>query len=392
MSYKISPKVTEGILKYAVIDLSTGDIIGELDKVADARQLLKLASEGITRQDAQVKEDRDDAEVAEDADRTKLAIEDDYKPKFLDPIVDVEFVVENFYDRSKRKQEEIKNKVTNVVTGKEKGSKEPEEGDLTKTQYSDLDYVDDEDTIVKEASIGRPPAYNEEHYAKLYKETGDKKYKDLAAKSLENVVYKYVTQINRSKSINNAVLVNKGMGYVYNAIDTWNPDRSKLATHVTNTLMPLTRYIYKYSPGLHIPEHRIGNWLTINNAIDSYKEMYGDGEVDPKAIATMTGVKVKDVEKALKEKRSMYNDSAVNTTNVSYEEFNYKADLDYLDSEFAHDPVKSKLWKEIKRLAKANKKINATTLSQATGIDYYTINKIYTDIIQDVNKALATIG
>lgn len=243
--------------------------------------------------------------------------------------------------------------------------------------------VDEDEPILKESS-----AYDEEHWAKLYRETGNKDYRDKALGSMKNIVYKTTQGYNRSNSINQKSFFYKGMGIAKDAIETWDPEQAKLSTHVVNQLKQLYRTVYKLGTDFKIPEHRIANWQQIENALYDYMNEYGEGEYDPQIISNMSGIPVEDVKKALQERRSVYNDSTLTTTDIKWVGKNYKNDLDLFEQEFRNDPDKSKIFAEIKKIIEKGGKPNATKIANTLGMDYFLVNKYFREIVEKIQEGL----
>ena len=225
----------------------------------------------------------------------------------------------------------------------------------------------------------------EEEYAKLYKDTHDRKYKDMAIKEMENLIYMTVSGYNRAQSLDNRVLFNKGIGLALAAIDTWDPEQSRLATHVVNSLRPLQRDVYKYGPILHIPEHRIKDWKSFQGTITEYEAEHGSINYDPKVLSEMSGFPINQVKTMLKENTKVYNTSTDSTTNISWQRMDYRFSLDLLETEFRKDPEKYKVWREIKKTLEEGGKPNAAAISRTLDMNYTVCNKLYTDIAKQIS-------
>lgn len=238
--------------------------------------------------------------------------------------------------------------------------------------------------------------YQEEHWANLYKKTRDPKYKDKAVVELKPIINKFVNKSNQSKSISHGALFNKGLVYVSKAIDKWDPKQAKLTTHVTHGLKKLYRDINKYGPMLHIPEHRIGNWGVIAEAIEEYEHEYGSSSYDPKIIAEIAGVSVSDVVKALPENnRKVYDDSSTLTNSIPYPTKYINVDFDQLAKEFEYSPSSKRIFKIMVKFLKDKDRDLANITTTEVEREYNRINKVnqlsYTAVHKEVKKIVAKI-
>jgi len=231
-------------------------------------------------------------------------------------------------------------------------------------------------------------ANREEEFATLYKQTGKYQYRDQAIKELENLIYMTVSGYNRSQSLDNRVLFNKGIGLAIKAIETWDPKKGRLATHVVNNLKPLQRDVYKYGPVLHVPEHRIKSWGKFQGILTEYEAEHGSVNYDPKILSEMSGFPIKDVKTMLQENTKVYNTSSDPTTQIAYQQLDYKFSLDLLETEFKKDPDKYKVWKEIKKTLEEGGKPNAAAISRTLDMNYTYTNKLYTDIAKQLSDII----
>ena len=215
---------------------------------------------------------------------------------------------------------------------------------------------DNPSTITNEVDLlkssNKKHAYDEAHWAELYKKTGDTAYKDKAVMALRPLIMKKVHDVNVSKSISSGSLISYSYGLAGDAVDSWDPKKAKLTTHVTNQLKKLTRKVNQYGPMLHVPEHRIGSWSDLDSAFSEYEHEYGTSSYDPKILASATGLPMADVTKAITERRKVFNDSTVTTSNVPWKTKFIGLDLTYLEREFEYDPLKKKIYKVIQKLIK----------------------------------------
>jgi len=232
------------------------------------------------------------------------------------------------------------------------------------------------------------PLYNEEKYAKLYKQTGKKEYKDKSVEEMKDMVYSTVMKFNRAKSIDMKALYHKGLGIAYKAIDSWDPDRGvKLTTHVVNQMKPLWRTVYK-SNIMHIPEHRIKDWGILQSALLDYELEHGTVHYDPVILASMSNLPVKRVEDFLKENRKVYNTSDSATTNISWPKQDYKLSLDLLSMEFKEEPVTKKIWELVKKDLEKGKKPSANEMSVKLKLPYNEVNKIFKEMLEKVQQVV----
>lgn len=233
----------------------------------------------------------------------------------------------------------------------------------------------------------------EEEYARQYKATGDKKYLNMALKEMEDLVYSTVQSVNLSRGIDTRALYYKGMGYAKDAIETWDPSKSKLSTHVVNTMMPIHRDVYKYGPTLHTPEHSIKDFGNFKKTYDEYTNEFGDIDPDPVVLSDMSGLSLKKVKEFLQRERKTYNTSTQTFRPVEYLHSDHRLDLDYLGEEFKTDPVKKQVWAEIKKAledpnaAPPNAKDIYRNMANKVS-SYYEVNKAYNDIVRIINDYL----
>lgn len=231
----------------------------------------------------------------------------------------------------------------------------------------------------------------EEEYAKLYKQTGDKQYLNLALKEMEDLVYSTVRSMNLSQGIDTRTLYYKGMGYAKDAIETWDPSKSKLSTHVVNTMQPIHRDVYKYGPTLHTPEHSIKDFGNFKKVYEEYTNEFGEYDPDPVVLSDMSGLSLKKVKEFLQRERKTFNTSTQTFRPVEYLHSDHRLDLDYLGEEFKNDPLKKKVWNEIKKSLKdpnaapPNARDIYRTI-QSSVSSYYEVNKAYNDIVRTINE------
>ena len=233
----------------------------------------------------------------------------------------------------------------------------------------------------------------EEEYARQYKLTGDKHYLDLSLKEMEDLVYSTVRSMNLSQGIDTRVLFYKGMGYAKDAIETWDPSKSKLSTHVVNTMQPIHRDVYKYGPTLHTPEHSIKDFGNFKKVYDEYTNEFGELDPDPVVLSDMSGLSRKKVEEFLQRERKTYNTSTQTFRPVEYIHGDHRLDLDYLGEEFKTDPLKKKIWKYIKKTlsdpnALAPNARDVYREIQGSVSSYYEVNKAYNEIVDTINAYL----
>lgn len=230
--------------------------------------------------------------------------------------------------------------------------------------------------------------YKEEEYALQYKKTGDKAMKEKAVDEMRDLIYNSVQNLNLSKGIDTRVLYQKGIGMALDAVETWDPKQSKLSTHVTNTLKPLSRDVYKYGPVLHTPEHSIREFGKFKGALDSYTVEFGDKSYDPLILADMSGLSIKQVKEFLKRERKTYNDSTVSSTDFDYTYSDRRLDMDYIKKEFDKDEIKSKIWNEIAYDISHDRKPSASAIARKLKMPYYSVNKAFTEMIDVINQVI----
>lgn len=225
----------------------------------------------------------------------------------------------------------------------------------------------------------------EEQHALKYKETGDIKEKEAAVKAMSNLIYSTISGFNRSQGLDNRVLYNKGLGIALKAVDSWDPDKAKLSTHVVNQLKPLQRDVYKFSPILHIPEHRIGDWQQFQATVAEYEAEYGAINYDPLILSDMSGLPVDRVKELLKENKKVWNTSTISTTDVKWPRLDYKFSLDLIETDFDKDEDTKKVWKEIKSMLENGETPNASEVARRLNMKYTQVNKIYNMIVKKIN-------
>lgn len=251
--------------------------------------------------------------------------------------------------------------------------------------------VVDEQPVVEPIVSEKDKKYNEGYWAKEYQSTGDLDAKDKALQSLKPLIMKQVANVNVSKSISHGALYGKGVGLASHAIDTWDPKQSKLSTHVVNQLKKLHRYVNKYGPMLHTPEHRISQWSDLDKAFEAYEHEHGTGEYNKDILAESTGLPVADIEKAIAERRKVFNDSSINTTNIPWKDRYMGLDLDLLSKEFEGDKVKKKVFAAIRKvLAKGEEgNVKVTDIARITGLPYRTANSATKEIVHTIKNGLS---
>ncbi len=233
------------------------------------------------------------------------------------------------------------------------------------------------------------PLYNEEKYAKLYKKTGDKQYRDKAVEEMRDLVHSTISKFNQAKSIETTTIFNKGLGIAYQAVDSWDPTKgAKLTTHVVNLLKPLLRTVYQ-SNIMHTPEHRIKNWSVLQASLVDYEIEYGTVYYDPIIIARMSGLPLSQVKEFLKENRKVYNTSDVSTTNISWPKQDYKMSLDLVSYEFKEDKQTEKIWGLMKKDIEKGKKPSASAMAKKLKIPYTDVNRIYKEIVEKVQHIVS---
>lgn len=228
--------------------------------------------------------------------------------------------------------------------------------------------------------------YREEEFARQYKLTGNVKDKEAAVNEMRDLIYNTVQNLNLSKGIDTRVLYQKGIGLALDAVENWDPKQSKLSTHVTNILKPLSRDVYKYGPILHTPEHSIREFGRFKGALDIYTTEFGDKTFDPVVLSDMSGLPVKQVKEFLLRERKTYNDSTTSTTDFEYNYNDRRLDMDYLTKEFDKDPIKAKIWKEAAREVSRNRKPSASAIARKLKLPYYTVNQTFSEMIASINS------
>ena len=234
----------------------------------------------------------------------------------------------------------------------------------------------------------------EEEYAKIYKDTGDKSYKDKAVNEMRDLIYDRVRAMNLSKGLDTRTLYMKGMGIALEAVETWDPSRAKLSTHVINSLKVLHRDINKYSPTLHVPEHNIKKFATFKRTYAEYVNEYGLLDPDPVELVDRSGLTKKEIEEFLIRERKTYNSSTDSFRPIEYLKSDYRVDVDYLSDQFKEDPLTSKVWKEIAKSLKDKNAPppNAKEISRKLNKSYYEVNKVFTEIVKVLNEYITTSG
>lgn len=230
--------------------------------------------------------------------------------------------------------------------------------------------------------------YKEEEYAKQYKTTGDTAFKEKAVDEMRDLIYGFVQNLNLSKSIDTRVLYQKGLGLALDAVETWDPSRSKLSTHVTNTLKPLSRDVYKYGPVLHTPEHSIREFGKFKKALDSYTVEYGDKSYDPLILADLSGLTIPQVKEFLARERKTYNDSTVSSTDFDYTYSDRRLDMEYIKKEFDKDEIKARIWNEIAYDISHDRKPSASAIARKIKLPYYSVNKAFTEMVETINQII----
>jgi len=234
----------------------------------------------------------------------------------------------------------------------------------------------------------------EEEYARKFKETGDNKYRDLAVEEMRDLIFSTVRSINLSQSIDTRTLYIKGLGLAAKAVETWDPLRAKLSTHVVNSLHPLKRVVYKEGPTLHTPEHVIKDFGNFKKFFSDYVDQYGDKEIDTIFLSDQTGIPVSRIKEFIKRERSTYNDSTLSSVNVNYMRTDHRIDLDYIEDSFNHKTLHRRIFAEIKKKLKnpRGEAPNAREIHRKIGGSYYEVNKAYKEIVMAINDYLKTIS
>ena len=225
----------------------------------------------------------------------------------------------------------------------------------------------------------------EEIHALEYKKTGDLKERDLSVAAMKNLIYSTISGFNRSQGLDNRVLFNKGLALAMKAIESWDPTRARLATHVVNQLKPLQRDVYKYAPILHVPEHRIGDWQQFQAIVSEYEAEYGAINYDPMILSDMSGLSVERVKELLKENKKVWNTSTLSTNDVKWPKMDYKFSLDLIETDFNKDKNTKKVWKEIKTILEDGGKPNASKIARRLDMKYTQVNKIYNSVVEKIN-------
>lgn len=234
----------------------------------------------------------------------------------------------------------------------------------------------------------------EEEFARQYKQTGNKEFRDKAVNEMRDLVYSHINSMNLSKGIDNRTLYYKGLGLATQAVETWDPHKSKLSTHVVNSLKPLLRDVYKYGPTLHVPEHIIKDIGELKAHYSNYVNMYGDRDVDPLVLCDMSGMSLKRVRDFLKRERATLNTSTEISANQQYVRSDHRMDMEYLNEQFKDPPLKKQVWSKIaKALNDPNSAPpNARDIHRTLrGRSYYEVNKVYKEIVETLNEYLKTI-
>lgn len=234
----------------------------------------------------------------------------------------------------------------------------------------------------------------EEEYARKFKETGDEKYRDMAVDEMRDLIFSQVRSMNLSQSLDTRTLYIKGLGLATKAVETWDPFRAKLSTHVVNSLNPLKRVVYREGPTLHTPEHVIKDFGNFKKAFSDYVDMYGDKEIDTVFLADQTGIPIKKIREFLKRERSTFNDSTLSNVNVDYMRTDHRVDLDYIEDSFRHKTLHRRVFAEIKKKLKnpRGEAPNAREIHRKVGGSYYEVNKVYKEIVDAINDYLARIS
>jgi len=293
------------------------------------------------------------------------------------------------FARDELRKEVLKNAaLVNVLAGL---------GSLIKEGVLSSDYITDyepREEVMSDQSdsvshLEKTASYKEDEYARRYLETGDKTYKDKALKELKPIIMQQVHKVNNSGALSRGALYAKALGLAAKAVDTWDPSKSKLSTYVTNSLKKLHRTVYQYAPMLKIPENRIGQWADLQRAFEIYEHEHGTESYDPKVIAKMTKLPVSDVEKAIKERRKVYNDSELGTTNIPWSSRYSEINFNLLKEEFTGDQRKvfDAMVKSIER--DPNKNVSDVELARKTGLPYSKVNKLHKEIDNKVKEVMS---
>lgn len=245
---------------------------------------------------------------------------------------------------------------------------------------------------VEEIIPERDKKYNEGYWAKQYLDSGDLDAKDKALQSLKPLIRKQVSDINVSRSISPGALYGKGVGIAAGAIDTWDPKKAKLSTHITHQLKRLHRYVNKYGPMLHTPEHRISQWSDLDKAFEEYEHEHGTGGYDVEILAESTGYSKKDIEKAVAERRKVYDDSTTSSTNIPWKDRYMGLDLNILAKEFEDDKDKKKVFAAMRKIIDSGKdagNVKVTDIVKMTGIPYRKANIATKEIVNTIKNGLS---
>lgn len=89
-----------------------------------------------------------------------------------------------------------------------------------------------------------------------WKKTGDTNVRDLLLESFDPLIQKEVNVFKTSPLPTEAIKL-RAVGLAAKALDTYDPEKSQLNTHLTNSLKKLNRFVYEYQNIGKIPEHRI---------------------------------------------------------------------------------------------------------------------------------------
>lgn len=227
----------------------------------------------------------------------------------------------------------------------------------------------------------------EEEYATLYKQTGDKSYKTKAINEMRNLIYSTVQKINLTKSIDTNVLFVKGLGIAGQAVESWDPKKARLSTHVVSNLQQLTRTVYAFGPVLHVPEHTIKDFSHFKNVFAEYTATYGEDAPDVKELSTLSGLSEKKVEEFLLRERKTFGATSEEFHPVTFSRNDHRLDVDYLAQQFENDPDEKVVWEQISAAIKKEAPTpNASEIHKKIGGSYYKINTAYNSVINKLNK------
>lgn len=234
----------------------------------------------------------------------------------------------------------------------------------------------------------------EEEYIEQYRRTGDVKYRDMAVNEMRDLIFDSVRSMNLSKGLDTRTLYMKGIGLAQEAVESWDPSKAKLSTHVVNSLKPLHRDVYKFGPTLHVPEHSIKAFGEFKKVYEEYVNEFGEIDPDPVVLSDMSGIPEKKVIEFLQRERKTYNTSTQSFRPVEYTRSDHRIDPEYLAEQFKYDPLLKKVWAEISRsLSKeGGPSPNAREIHRKIGGSYYEVNKAYDTIIRTLNEYLRTIN